>query len=105
MIAPTGIIFSNKTTCATSYGNEGFYTECLLDTIPALKCSIYFGFWQYITSPASKKESHDFEPIVAPDLIDAYMWDFERFHEELRCIDHFKGILELKSHKESISNN
>ena len=95
MIAPSGIAFSNKTTSVISNGTEDPYTECLLDTIPALKCSLYFSLQQYNSPAILYKEPQYLETIVSQDLIDVYKWDFERFHEDLDCIEHFKGILKL----------
>ena len=95
MIAPSGIAFSNKKTCVISNGTDGVYTECLLDTIPALKCSLYFSLQRYNSPATVYKEPQDLEAIVSQDLIDVYKWDFERFHDDLNCIEHFKGILEL----------
>ena len=98
MIARTGIGFSNKTTLVSPEGMHNASApplESLVDNIPALKCSLYFGMKEYSSSPASAKDLKNLAEKA--NLSDIYHWDIHRFYEELSTIHHFKGIISMQN--------
>ena len=102
MIARAGIAFSNKTTSVAGQAD----TECLIDTLPALKCSLYYGLRKnplpkgffsrrFNDLEIYKREFKDLSDATYRDLKEVYDWEFARFQEELIPFEQFRLIFEL----------
>ena len=83
IVARAGIAFSRE---ALS-NNDGHDIECLIDNLPALRCSLYFVLrcqkeWPNVEYYRKLVSSVDYA-------------EFHEFHEQLDCIDHYKGMLNL----------
>ena len=98
MIARAGIAFSNKTTTCAQRGFENgeFYTECLLDILPALKCSLYYGLRCFTSSHRNVKDPQDANLICSTDVRDIFEEEFDQYREMLSSVDQFKNILECQ---------
>ena len=99
MISRAGIAFSNKTTTCVSgeFENRELYTECLLDILPALKCSLYYGLRCYTSSQRHVNDSKDANLVFSKDMYDIFEEEFDKNHDILSCIDQFKNILEYQT--------
>ena len=99
MIARAGIAFSNKTTTCGQRGFENgeLYTECLLDILPALHCSLYYGLRCFASSPGHVEDPHDAYLICSNDMHEIFEDEFDKNRDILRCVDQFKNILESQT--------
>ena len=98
MIARAGIAFSNTTTTCVQRGfeNDELYTECLLDILPALKCSLYYGLQCFTSSHRNAKDPQDTNLICPTEMRDIFEEEFDQFREMLSSVDQFKNILECQ---------
>ena len=100
MIGRTGIAFSNQTTLSGYGPNQN--TECLIDTLPALKCSLYYGLCYLTQQKVSVTDLKGLDDLLHRDLKKVYDWDFVRFQEELICTEQLKPIFKLWSYWKDI---
>ena len=101
MISRAGIAFSNQRTtcfeCSGNFENGELFTECLLDILPALKCSLYYGLRCYTSSQRHVKDSQDANLMCSKDMSDMFEEEFDKNRDILSCIDQFNNILESQT--------
>ena len=94
IIARTGIAFSNQSISAHELNNHFLENqiECLVDNIPPLKCSLYFSMKEYESIKPLKFDKER----LGTNYLMTYIWNFQRFHQELKDFQHFKGIFSMQ---------
>ena len=83
MVSRAGIAFSNQTTtCVTGDSENGeLYTESLLDILPALKCSLYYGLRCFTSSRRDVKDSQDADLTCSKEMRDIFEEEFDKYRE------------------------